>query len=338
MNDPLISVIIPIYRVEAYLKRCVDSVLAQTYPRLQVILVDDGSADNCPNICDKYAAMDGRIEVIHQANAGVSNARNKGLKMAKGEYILFIDSDDYIAPDMCEKLLALIKQEQADMAVCNITYTYPHKSDFTPSPVFKTPGTRISSEQALVLAITEHSFGDTGIWNKLFARELLTDFSFKEGVRSEDFWALCDLFPKASKIVYTPQSFYYYFQNPAGVTASRNLRARIDSYQAVKHFIEVCRRQDYQAALKAVEYRYLDAAVVAAFLILLCDKKENYKDVFNEIVELGKMSKEKIKRSKLSYSKKWFFKLVLLCPGLTKAILCFPIIHWGLTKLWRAEA
>lgn len=337
MNDPLISVIIPVYRVEAYLKRCVDSVLAQTYPKLQVILIDDGSVDNCPKICDQYAARDARIEVIHQANAGVSNARNHGLKIAKGEYVLFVDSDDYIAPDMCEKMLALIEQEQADMAVCNITYTYPNKPDFTPSPVLKTTGTQVSSEQALVLAVTEHSFGDTGMWNKLFARELLTDFSFKEGMRSEDFWALCDLFPKARKIVYTPQSFYYYFQNPAGVTASRSLRARIDSYQAVKHFIEVCRRHAYQTARQAVEYRYFDAAVVAAFLILLCDKKENYAGVLNEIIELGKISKEAIKYSKLSYSKKCFFEFVLLCPGLMKKILRFPVIHWGLTKLWRAQ-
>ena len=123
----LISIIIPVYKVEKYLKRCVDSVIGQTYPNLQIILVDDGSPDNCPQICDEYAAQDKRIEVIHQANAGVSNARNNGLKVAKGDYILFIDSDDYIAPDMCEKMLAFAQQTQADIVVCDSLMLYPRR-------------------------------------------------------------------------------------------------------------------------------------------------------------------------------------------------------------------
>lgn len=334
MKNMLISIIIPIYKVEKYLKRCIDSVLVQTYSNLQIILVDDGSPDNCPKICDEYASRDTRIEVIHQKNSGVSNARNNGLKIAKGDYVLFIDSDDYIAPDMCEKMLILAEQEKADMVVCNITYTYLHKPNFIPNPILRKPYTQVSSEQALILAITEHSFGDTGMCNKLCKRSLLANFKFKENVRSEDFFALCVLFPKAKKIIYTPQSFYFYFQNPNGVTAQRNLKPRIDSYNAVKFFIEICQKYQYPKALKAIEYRYFDAAVIAAFLILLCDKENKYKSVFDEIMTLGRSNKENIKRSKLTYTKKYLFELILSFPNLMKTGLNLPVIHWGLKKLF----
>lgn len=321
----LISIIIPVYRVEKYLRRCIDSVLAQTYPNLQIILVDDGSPDNCPQICDEYALKDARIGVIHQKNAGVSNARNNGLKIAKGDYVLFIDSDDYIAPDMCEKMLLLAQQEQADMVICNITYTYPHKPNFTPAPILRKPYTQVPSERALILAITEHSFGDTSMSNKFLFRKFLIGFYFKEGVRSEDFIALCVLVPKAKKIIYTPQSFYYYFQNPKGVTAGRNLKPRIDSYNAVKFFIEICQNHQYHKALKAIEYRYFDAAVIAGFLILLCDKQNQYVAVFNEIMREGKKHRKEMLRSCLPCYKKILFLFILQFSNSMRFLLrcCF---------------
>lgn len=116
---PLISVIIPVYKVEKYIVKCVESILAQTYRNLEIILVDDGSPDNCPGICDEFAALDTRVRVIHKDNSGVSDARNIGLNVAKGEYIGFIDSDDWIAPNMYETLLASIIKYDADIAVCD---------------------------------------------------------------------------------------------------------------------------------------------------------------------------------------------------------------------------
>ena len=118
MND-LLSVIIPVYKVEAYLRQCLDSVVTQTYSELQIILVDDGSPDGSGAICDEYAAKDSRIQVIHQPNAGVSAARNAGMDMATGEYLTFIDSDDYIDPDMYEALLKVAHETGADVVECN---------------------------------------------------------------------------------------------------------------------------------------------------------------------------------------------------------------------------
>lgn len=336
MKNMLISIIIPIYKVEQYLARCIDSIINQTYSNLQIILVDDGSPDNCPKICDEYASRDTRIEVIHQKNAGVSNARNNGLKIAKGDYVLFIDSDDYIAPDMCEKMLILAEQEKADMVVCNITYTYPHKLNLTPTPVLK-PNTQVAAEQALILAITEHSFGDTGMCNKLFHRSLLANFKFKENVRSEDFFALCVLFPKAKKIIYAPQPFYYYFQNPKGVTAGRNLKPRIDSYNSVKFFIEVCQKYQYHKALKAIEYRYFDAALIALFLIILCDLPDNYKGMENELMQLIKRNSPQSSTPPLPLYKQGLWYILRYACVPMKKLLRLPIINKNLRIFLRAN-
>ena len=116
----LISVIIPIYNVEAYLDECIASVIAQTYSNLEIILVDDGSPDNCPQMCDEWAAKDSRIRVIHKENGGLSDARNAGIDIATGEYIAFVDSDDWIVPEMYEKMLAALKTENAATCAWNM--------------------------------------------------------------------------------------------------------------------------------------------------------------------------------------------------------------------------
>jgi len=108
--EPLISVIVPVYNVEAYLKRCVECLLGQTYRNLEIILVDDGSPDNCPALCDAYGKQDGRIQVLHQKNAGLSGARNAGIGIAKGSYLAFVDSDDYVAPDFIQSLYELLRE------------------------------------------------------------------------------------------------------------------------------------------------------------------------------------------------------------------------------------
>ena len=129
---PQISVIVPVYKVEQYLKRCVDSILHQTFSDLEVILVDDGSPDNCPAMCDKYAGTDSRVKVIHQKNAGVSAARNAGLSVASGEYITFVDSDDFIDPQMYEKMLAVAEKYDCDVVMCDCMKEFPdHQEVYT---------------------------------------------------------------------------------------------------------------------------------------------------------------------------------------------------------------
>lgn len=124
LDNVLISVIVPVYKVEQYLEKCVNSITAQTYSNLEIILVDDGSPDKCGDICDSLAEKDKRIKVIHKMNGGLSSARNAGIDIATGQYIGFVDSDDFIEPEMYEKLLKLIKQEGTKLAVCAVNYVY----------------------------------------------------------------------------------------------------------------------------------------------------------------------------------------------------------------------
>ena len=118
-EKPLLSIIVPVYDVERYLPKCIDSILAQTFTDFELILVEDGSPDNCPALCDAAAARDARIRVIHQKNGGLSAARNAGLDTARGEWVAFVDSDDTITPDFCEKLYAAVQDTGAQMVVCN---------------------------------------------------------------------------------------------------------------------------------------------------------------------------------------------------------------------------
>lgn len=120
ISENLISIIVPVYKVEKYLKRCVKSIVNQTYKNLEIILIEDGSPDQCPYMCEEWSKRDPRIKVIHKQNGGLSDARNEGLKISTGEFIGFVDSDDWIAPEMYERLLNAIIADQSDIAQCNV--------------------------------------------------------------------------------------------------------------------------------------------------------------------------------------------------------------------------
>lgn len=331
----LISIIIPVYKVEEYLRRCIDSVLEQTYTNLQIILVDDGSPDKCPKICDEYATRDARIEVIHQKNKGLSNARNTGLKIAKGDYVLFIDSDDFIAPNMCEKLLSAAKQKQADIVICNYKNYYSDGRAVIPEPFFKKTYTKIPCEDALAVAFKRVSFS---VWNKLFKKELLKGFEFKEKViRSEDVLATAVLFPKAKNIIYIPQALYYYFQNPKGATEKRDLLSRLETYNIVKLSLEECKKNNYNKVIEAAQSYYFDSAIIVALLILICDKQNKYTKVLNEIVKLGQSNKKNIFKSALSLNKKLCFMAVLICPKGLAFIFRISFINVFVCKLLRVK-
>lgn len=185
MKD-IISIILPIYKVESYLTKCMESLLAQTYKNIEIILVDDGSPDNCGNICDAYAKKDARIKVIHQQNSGVAAARNAGLQEASGEYIGFVDPDDWVEPQMYERLLSGLKTTNTELAICGYNYydetgavdssrLYPEKEDevLSRKELFK----RLSDMPPTVRHVT---------WNKLFVKELLGSITFDESRKSSE--------------------------------------------------------------------------------------------------------------------------------------------------------
>lgn len=214
-----VSVIVPIYKVERDLKRCIDSIIAQTYQDIEIILVDDGSPDKCGLICDDYAGKDNRIRVIHKENGGLSDARNAGLEIATGEWISFIDSDDWIEPNMYTELLDNAHRYGAEISVggvndevcCNGT-TRVLKSTFN--------GKKQVECLKPIEAMRKHLIGSWAAWDKIYRREVFEGIRFPAGEINEDEPIMLLLLNRCSKVVYTNEVFYHYVHRADSITTS----------------------------------------------------------------------------------------------------------------------
>lgn len=208
MEKDLISVIVPVYKVEKYLEKCIESIIKQTYTNLQIILVDDGSPDNCGKICDEYAKKDSRIEVIHKINGGLSDARNVGINRANGRYIGFVDSDDYIKEDMYEKLINLIKEYDADISICNLYDVIDGKEYVRNKDNGIHEYSRIDILKEILLDKNIQSYA----WNKLYKKELFDEIKYPIRKKYEDIGTTFYLFEKCNKIVVISEPEYYYLK------------------------------------------------------------------------------------------------------------------------------
>lgn len=211
MHD-LVSVIVPVYKVEPYLCKCVDSILAQTYQNLEIILVDDGSPDACGAICDEYAKQDSRITVIHKPNGGLSDARNAGLDVMTGKYVAFVDSDDWIMPRMYETLLQMLKQFQADIAFGAVADDLEQDGKVTTVKV-SNYGDEPFSESAAE-AMRRYFHGSWAAWDKLYKADLFRDIRYPVGEINEDEAIVLQLLSKCSRVCYTGEVFYHYMKRP----------------------------------------------------------------------------------------------------------------------------
>lgn len=220
-QESMVSVIIPVYNAEKYLHRCVDSVLKQTYQNLEVLLIDDGSKDGSGAICDEYAAQDCRVRVIHKENTGVSDTRNVGLDEAKGDYILFVDSDDYIDKAMVDKLLEKALKNCSDIVMCRYcvdragtvsSINMHYKDEYVGFEDIKTG--------LLYLYYTDYHTGLYSLWNKLIKKSIYStdgirfDTTLKRG---EDAWFVFQCLKRCNRVDYIDESFYYYYQNTSSI-------------------------------------------------------------------------------------------------------------------------
>lgn len=211
---PTISIIVPVYKVERYLFECVDSLLAQTFSDIEIILVDDGSPDRCGEICDHYAQMDARVRVIHQKNGGLSRARNAGAALARGEYICFVDSDDYVAPTYCETLYRLLSESTCDFSVCAAC----RFDDGTqPDAAQAAAGIdRVGNIEFLSMQLERKS--EFGVWNKLYRRALFDQLQFAEGKIHEDVIWSGDLARRLhGGVAMTAEQLYFYRQRKGSI-------------------------------------------------------------------------------------------------------------------------
>ena len=228
MEDGLISVIVPIYKVEEYLDRCVESLVNQTYKNLEIILVDDGSPDGCPHKCEDWARKDSRIKVIHKENGGLSDARNAGMNIATGEFISFIDSDDYIASDFFATLLAAMEKENSDIVECSVVKFYEDGKFEKYSDNLAV--TTSQTESALSGLIAENPFHQH-VWNKLYKVDCLKGILFPVGKLNEDeFWTY-QVFGRAKKVSKINKTMYYYFQRSSSIMGENYSIRRLDALE-----------------------------------------------------------------------------------------------------------
>lgn len=229
MSD-LISVIVPIYKVEEYLARCVESLINQTYKNLEIILVDDGSPDSCPEICDEYANKDNRIKVVHKKNGGLSDARNAGMQMATGEYISFIDSDDYVSLDFIEVLYSTMISQDSDIVECSVVKFYEDGRFDEYSDDLKI--TNFDTVNGLSALISENPFHQH-VWNKLYKSKYVIDVPYAVGKLNEDeFWTY-QIFGQAKKVTKINKTMYYYFQRQNSIMGNQFNLKRLDAVEGI---------------------------------------------------------------------------------------------------------
>ena len=229
----LITIIIPIYKVEKQLRKCIDSIVNQSYKNLEIILVDDGSPDDCPKICDEYAAKDSRIIVIHKENGGLSSARNAGIEIATGNYIAFVDSDDYIHENMYENMLKLLVNNGADVCICNYEYVDEYNNLF---PIHFTSPIKdeiLNANQLFQKLEEPFSWYYITAWNKLYKKVILDKETFPVGKIHEDEFSIHHIIGKCNKIVCTSKKYYYYVQRNGSIMSQRNTNSELDKVEAL---------------------------------------------------------------------------------------------------------
>lgn len=226
---PLISVIVPVYKVEPYLDRCVQSIVDQTYRNLEIILVDDGSPDHCPQMCDAWAQKDSRIKVIHQENGGLSAARNRGIDAATGELIGFVDSDDYISPNMYALLYDILRRDGSDISACGVEMVF---EDGRPSRLLTLPEQCTLSNKEAMEAIVLENFLKQPVWYKLYKSALVRNIPFPVGKYHEDvFWSWQAILA-AQKVSITDEPCYFYVQRENSIMGETYSPKRLDALDA----------------------------------------------------------------------------------------------------------
>lgn len=251
MNTGLVSIIVPVYKVEKYLQRCMNSVLNQDYENLEVILVDDGSPDSSPVLCDEIAKKDSRVKVIHKQNGGQSSARNAGLALASGEYVNFLDSDDWIARDTISYALSVMNKYNADA----VQYEYAHVSSENDKVI--NPEERVVVQQgALILEEYMKTVLKTGSYSMVrcfFKKSVLDGLKFREGKNSEDLDFKFNVLSRCKIFAISNQYKYYYFQSPTSTSNGGLRRGDYDLYEAADILVDIAQKNGNPKVIQMAE-------------------------------------------------------------------------------------
>lgn len=321
----MISVIVPIYNVEKYLDRCITSIISQTYKDLEIILVDDGSTDTSGEICDRYASEDSRIVVIHKQNGGLSDARNAGLVRATGDYIGYVDGDDWIEPDMYELMVTNCMSAGADVAACRYKEVYPDRCVDGSTDMIKT----LSKEETLEIYLC----GDAqvkiynSVWSKLFKKELVKDYRFPVGQKSEDIMYTTKAFCNMNKCVYIDKALYNYVRGRVGsimesYDEERMFKDELPFFKEQIDYIRGCGMEEYADKAAYHFYRRL------LMYFLDCRKDAIMRGTSRKLSELVKAERNEVKR---------VYKLPFVSTGdkaRMRIMLCSPELYYWFAVLY----
>ena len=310
-----ISVIVPVYNVEQYLERCVDSIINQTYTNLEIILVNDGSTDNSGKLCDELAKKDERIRVIHKENGGLSDARNRGIDESESDLVGFIDSDDYIDSDMYEVLLKNLNDTDADLSMCALYDVYNNTPE---AQVTNKETWKLSSEQAIRMVMEAKILSVTAV-NKLYRKSLFTDLKFEVGKIAEDAFIMIKLLDKCEKIVATNEKKYYFHRENSITTQkfSTKFLNVIEAYEQNSNII-----LEKYPKLKDVAQTRMNWAYFYVLDRLLLDDNYNDKELENKLISYLKNHRKDILNDPLfTKGRKIGFIALLLSRNLYRKLI-----------------
>ena len=279
--QPLISVIIPIYKVEEFLDECIKSVTEQTYKNLEIILVDDGSPDKCPDICDKWAVEDKRIKVVHKPNGGLSDARNAGIDIASGAYIAFVDSDDWIVPEMYEKMLHAMIFEKADICACGIKSCAIDYEN-----IWGCESYRVGTSEQIFNLLYDDARYPVSAWNKLYRKECWKELRFPVGKICEDAFTTYKLIHLSKKIVQIPDALYCYRIRPQSIMTSNFSMQRMDEEEAWRVNYEFIKQ--YYPSLYKKAYRFYLQRVHVLIKTISKEQQDEFNQQFNYLKDVLK--------------------------------------------------
>ncbi|MBR7160655.1 MAG: glycosyltransferase family 2 protein [Clostridia bacterium] len=315
MNN-LISIIVPVYNVAPYLDRCIQSIVAQTHQDIEILLIDDGSTDDSGAICDKYAKQDNRIVVVHKQNGGVSSARNLGMDIAKGEYIGFIDSDDYIEPNMYERLHGSIIRENADLAVCGFKQVRVNGDtrvndatsdmDWSKENIIKNYFTQGIIKELMYAPV-----------NKLYKKSMLDDLRYCTQYRmGEDILFLFKVIDKMNKMVYVEGSYYHYIMRENSAMTSKFSAKRLEYVYAIRDIETIC-VDKYPYAIDSAKIWVYRHVLNTLRQLIVSNMLDSHKDFYTENKTYLKQNK-KYHFGKLSLNQKIDYILIMYCHWLLK--------------------
>lgn len=327
MLNSLVSIIIPIYKVEPFLRQCLDSVVNQTYANLEIVLVDDGSPDDCPQICDEYASKDNRIIVIHKKNGGLSDARNAGLDICRGGYIYFLDGDDVLPQNCIETLYEVISQENAEIASSSYI-EFKNDEQLSKKATLSDHYAVINGSEALVLLCKDNTPGLMSSCMKIYKKECFDGIRFPKGKLYEDARTNYKIYQRCKKICYTQSPLYYYRIHEGSIMANtKGVIYDLDAREERYAFLIECNEPAAQYCLEPLCWDYLIISIQPPTFFETNDFLVSPQEALSKFKKYATLF---LKTDKGSVAHRILIKVFLLFPRLY--LFLYKVSPWHLRK------